>query len=103
MPLENTSRSRQDLRHGRRQRASRWRASREIWTGRINNSGGRADVEQLADWLSTTFMSVFIKTHNGWAIPTIQFIHIVGVSVVLGSVLMINLRLLGWAGMDQTL
>jgi uncharacterized membrane protein YgdD (TMEM256/DUF423 family) len=60
-------------------------------------------VKQFAEWLSTTFLSVFIQEHNGWAIPTIQSIHIVGIALVMGSVLMINLRILGWAGTDQTL
>jgi hypothetical protein len=60
-------------------------------------------LEQFAEWLSTTGPSVFIQHHNGWMIPTIQSIHIVGISLVLGSVLMIDLRVLGWAGTDQTL
>jgi len=60
-------------------------------------------LKQFAKWLSTTFLSVFIQRHNGWVIPTIQTIHIVGIGVVLGSVFMIDLRVLGWAGMDQTL
>ncbi len=60
-------------------------------------------MQQFAQWLSTTLPSVFIQSHNSWAIPTIQSIHIVGIGVVLGSVLMIDLRILGWAGMDQTL
>ena len=60
-------------------------------------------VKQFAEWLSTTAPSVFIQNHNSWAIPTIQSIHIVGIAIVLGSVFMIDLRLLGWAGMDQTL
>jgi len=60
-------------------------------------------LKQFAKWLSTTFLSVLIQRHNSWVIPTIQTIHIVGIGVVLGSVLMIDLRVLGWAGMDQTL
>jgi hypothetical protein len=60
-------------------------------------------LKEFAEWLSTTFPSVFIQNHNSWAIPTIQSIHIVGIALVLGSVLMIALRILGWAGMDQTL
>lgn len=60
-------------------------------------------MKQFAEWLSTTFPSVFIQNHNSWAIPTIQSVHIVGIAIVLGSVFMIDLRLLGWAGMDQTL
>jgi hypothetical protein len=60
-------------------------------------------VKQFAEWLSTTSSSVFIQNHNGWVIPTIQSIHIVGIAAVFGSVFMICLRILGWAGMDQTL
>jgi hypothetical protein len=60
-------------------------------------------VKQFAEWLSTTAPSVFIQNHNNWVIPAIQSIHIVGIGVVLGSVFMIYLRILGWAGMDQTL
>jgi hypothetical protein len=44
-----------------------------------------------------------MQKHNGWVIPAVQSIHIVGLGVVLGSVFMIDLRVLGWAGMDQTL
>ena len=60
-------------------------------------------MKQFAGWLSTTSPSVFIQNHNSWVIPTIQSIHIVGIAVVMGSVFMIYLRILGWAGMDQTL
>ncbi len=60
-------------------------------------------MKQFAEWLSTTSPSVFIQNHNSWVIPTIQSIHIVGIGVVLGSVFMIYLRILGWAGRDQTL
>lgn len=60
-------------------------------------------MKQFAEWLSTTSPSVFIQHHNSWMIPTIQSIHIIGISLVLGSVLMIDLRVLGWAGTDQTL
>ena len=60
-------------------------------------------MKQFAEWLSTTYLSVFIQNHNSWAIPTIQSIHIVGIAIVMGSVFMIDLRVLGWAGMDQSL
>jgi hypothetical protein len=62
-----------------------------------------ADLRHFAEWLSTTFPSLFIQNHNSWVIPTIQSIHIIGIGVLMGSVLMIDLRILGWAGMDQTL
>ena len=60
-------------------------------------------MKQFALWLSTTLPSVYLQEHNAWAIPTIQSIHIVGIAIVMGSVLMIDLRILGWSGTDQTL
>jgi hypothetical protein len=60
-------------------------------------------VREFAVWLATTPPSVFIQEHNTWAIPAIQSIHIVGIGVVMGSVLMISLRILGWTWTDQTL
>lgn len=60
-------------------------------------------MNRFAGWLSTTFLSVFLQNHNAWAIPAIQSIHIVGIGIVMGSVLMIELRILGLAGRDQTL
>ncbi|HTI67069.1 MAG TPA: DUF6644 family protein [Caulobacteraceae bacterium] len=60
-------------------------------------------MKQFAAWLATTFPSVFIKTQQAWMIPTIQTIHIVGIGIAIGSVFLITLRILGWAGTDQTL
>ena len=60
-------------------------------------------VNGFAAWLATTSPSVFLQEHNAWAIPTIQSIHIVGIAAVMGTVLVINLRILGWAWADQTL
>ncbi len=60
-------------------------------------------MKQCAEWISTTYPSVFFQKEIAWVIPAIQSIHLVGIGVVLGSVFMIYLRILGWAGMDQTL
>ena len=57
---------------------------------------------QLIEWLSRTPLSLAIQTHR-WIVPTIQSIHIVAIGIVVGSVFMIDLRVLGWAGRDQTL
>jgi hypothetical protein len=64
---------------------------------------GKAVLNRFAEWLSQTFLSTVIQNHNSWVIPTIQSIHIVGIGVVVASVFMVDLRILGWAGMDQTL
>jgi uncharacterized membrane protein len=59
-------------------------------------------VNDFAVWLSTTLPSVFIQNHEVWMIPVIQSLHIVGIGIAVGSTLMMTLRVLGWAGMDQT-
>ena len=60
------------------------------------------DVAQFADWLSRTSLSVAIQSHE-WVIPTIQSIHIAAIGVVMASIFMIDLRVLGLAGRDQSL
>ena len=60
-------------------------------------------MRQFAEWLSHTSPSVYIQTHNAWMIPAIQSIHIVAIGLLIGSVFMIDLRILGWAGTDQSL
>jgi hypothetical protein len=59
-------------------------------------------LNDFAVWLSTTLPSVFIQNHEVWMIPVIQSLHIVGIGIAVGSTLMMTLRVLGWAGMDQT-
>jgi len=60
-------------------------------------------LNEFAEWLSRTYLSILIQNHNSWVIPTIQSIHITGIGVVLASVFMVDLRIFGWAGADQTL
>jgi hypothetical protein len=59
-------------------------------------------VEGIAAWLSRTPPSVLLQTNEAWVIPTIQSIHIAGIGVVLACVLMMSLRVLGYAGADQS-
>ena len=58
-------------------------------------------MHRFVDWLSQTPLSLAIQTRE-WIIPTIQSVHLVAIAVVMGSVFMIELRLWGWAGRDQT-
>jgi hypothetical protein len=60
-------------------------------------------LNSFATWLSTTFPSVFMQMHEAWMIPVIQSLHITGIGIAVGSALMITLRVLGWAGADQSL
>jgi len=60
-------------------------------------------LNNFAQWLSMTYPSVFIQTHEAWMVPAIQSLHITGIAIAVGSALMLSLRLLGWIGTDQTL
>jgi hypothetical protein len=50
----------------------------------------------FADWLADTSLSKMIQEQQ-WVVPTSQSIHLVALSVVFVSALLINLRLLGIA------
>jgi cytochrome bd-type quinol oxidase subunit 2 len=60
-------------------------------------------VNRVADWLSKTSPSHTLRVHESWVIPGVQSIHIIGIAILMGSVFMVLLRILGWAGTDQTL
>jgi hypothetical protein len=60
-------------------------------------------VSRFAEWLTNTPLSHTFRVHESWLIPGIQSIHIIGIAIIIGSVFMIVLRILGWAGTDQTL
>jgi hypothetical protein len=51
-------------------------------------------VHHWADVISATRVSIWLQDHL-WVIPTSQSIHIVCVSIVFGSAVMLSLRLLG--------
>ncbi|MFT3906857.1 MAG: hypothetical protein QM718_11175 [Steroidobacteraceae bacterium] len=59
-------------------------------------------LQTLSAWLAATPASIFISGHL-WMTPAIQSVHILGIACLMGSALMINLRLLGWAARDQSL
>jgi hypothetical protein len=59
-------------------------------------------VEAIAQWIAATPLSVLIQTNEKWFIPTVQSVHIAGIGVVLACVLMMTLRVLGYAGLDQS-
>lgn len=59
-------------------------------------------VRRFAEGLSQTEPSRALQTYD-WMVPTIQSVHIVAIGAVLASVLMIVLRIFGWAWRDQTL
>ena len=56
----------------------------------------------FCDTIDATALSQAIQATK-WVVPLVQTVHILAIAALLSSVLMINLRLLGVAGTDQTL
>ncbi len=57
------------------------------------------NLREFCDWLSATPISTWEKTAV-WFIPTVQTIHILSVTMVISSAVMVNLRLLNLIGRD---
>jgi len=51
---------------------------------------------QLMEWLQATSLAVFIH-QTRWAFTTIEVIHLITISMVIGSIAIVDLRLLGLA------
>ena len=58
---------------------------------------------RFAEWLTRTNPSQTLRVHESWLIPGVQSVHIIGIAVIIGSLFLIVLRVLGYAGTDQTL
>ncbi len=62
----------------------------------------KTSLDQFCLWLEQTEWSQTIQS-TPWVVPAVQTVHILAIATVLGAVLMINLRLLGVSGADQSL
>jgi uncharacterized membrane protein SirB2 len=58
-------------------------------------------IDRFCHWLEETSLSLTIQSVP-WIVPTVQTIHILAISTVMASALMIDLRLAGLAGLDQS-
>ena len=56
----------------------------------------------FCDAIDATALSQTIQSIK-WVVPAVQTVHILAIAAVMSSILMINLRLLGISGTDQTL
>ncbi len=59
------------------------------------------DLSALSAWIAATPLSLTIQT-TSWVIPTVQSVHILAISVVVASSAMLNLRLAGLIGREQS-
>src|ERR1043166_5979492 len=51
-------------------------------------------MDAVIDWISSTRLNGTIRD-TAWIIPAVQTVHILAVAVVMGSMLLLNLRVLG--------
>jgi hypothetical protein len=56
----------------------------------------------ICTWLALTPFSLTLQ-NVGWIVPAVQTVHILAIGVVISAVFMVNLRLMGILGVDQTL
>ncbi len=59
-------------------------------------------IGDFISWVVTTPLSRFIQTEL-WVIPAVQTLHILCVALVFSAAAMVDFKLLGFAGKDQTL
>lgn len=59
-------------------------------------------MREFANWLAGTGLNQTIAG-NLWMIPTIQSVHIVAIGVLVGALFMVDMRILGVVGKDQSL
>ena len=53
-------------------------------------------MQSLMEWLEATSVAVFIHDRP-WAFTTLEVIHVVAISLVIGTIMLVDLRLLGFA------
>ena len=56
---------------------------------------------RISDWLTATPLSHAIGTRF-WVVPVVQSIHILAIAVVMASIAMLDLRLAGMTGREQS-
>jgi hypothetical protein len=59
-------------------------------------------LDRFCAWLEQSSLSQSLQS-IAWVVPAVQTVHILAVATVLGSALLLNLRFLGLAGLDQPL
>jgi len=62
----------------------------------------KTSIDRFCLWLDQTDLSQTIQS-TPWIVPAVQTVHILAIATVLGAILMLNLRLLRLAGVDQSI
>src|SRR5947207_1125247 len=60
-----------------------------------------ATADRIIDWISSTHANGVIRD-TAWIIPAVQSVHLLAIAVVMGSVLLLNLRVIGVIDAGET-
>jgi putative copper export protein len=60
------------------------------------------DMHAFGEWIYGTALSGALR-ENAWAVPVVQSIHIIAIAVVVGSALVIELRIAGIVAPDESM
>jgi hypothetical protein len=58
-------------------------------------------VTDFLSWLAQTEISVFIR-ESAWAFPTIESVHVIAIALVVGTIAIVDLRLVGLASASRS-
>lgn len=53
-------------------------------------------MDSLADWMQSTWITDFLVANNEWIWSTLETFHFFGMCLLFGSLLIMDLRLIGW-------
>ena len=58
-------------------------------------------ISALLTWLETAQLSLFIR-ESAWALPVIEAVHVIALALVVGTIAIVDLRLLGLASVERS-
>jgi hypothetical protein len=50
----------------------------------------------LANWMKNSWVYDFLVMNNSWIWPAMEIVHFIGLAMLFGALLVMDLRLLGW-------
>lgn len=57
-------------------------------------------IESLLQWLERSSLAIFIQ-QSAWAFPALETVHVIAIALVVGTIVVVDLRLLGLASTSR--
>lgn len=58
------------------------------------------NLQGVFQWLESWPLSVAVR-ESSWMFPAVESVHVIAITLVVGSILIVDLRVLGWASRDE--